>query len=336
MRRLFFWIIMILVLGGVGWGVYWWQWQVKSPGGREKKPLIGVLEKYDFDSLRQRGGVVSEMIMGANLEGVELRRKEKPINFKSESFSFESGGKRITGMISIPMTTRSNKMAAIIMIRGYADKEGYYTGSGSWRVADELAKAGLVTVSLDFLGFGGSDGESLDMLEARFEKVPAVLDLIASVKALDFVDDKKIGIWAHSNGGQIALSVGEILGERIPMVLWAPMTNPFPASVLETVDDLDDGGKAVKEAISDFEKHYDIRRYAFENYYDWVNFPLIIHQGTADYWCKMEWQKEVERELIKRNKTIKLYQWKGDDHNLSRNWEEIVKLDAKFFLREFE
>ncbi|MBU3935722.1 hypothetical protein KJ909_03555, partial [Patescibacteria group bacterium] len=244
--------------------------------------------------------------------------------------------KEILNSLKGPTAVQDDRCGVIVMIRGYADKEGYYTGSGSWRVADELAKVGLVTVSLDFLGFGGSDEESLDMLEARFEKVPAILDLIASVQALDFVDAEKIGIWAHSNGGQIALSVGEILGERIPMVLWAPMTNPFPASVLETVDDLDDGGKAVKKAISDFEKYYDIRRYVFENYYDWVNFPLVIHQGTADYWCKMEWQKEVERELIKRNKTIKLYQWRGDDHNLSKNWEEIVKLDAKFFFGEFE
>jgi len=332
MLALFF---IVFVLLGVGYGFYWWRWPVLNPKVGEGLEKIAYLSKYDFDSLRQRGGVVSKIKIEGDLPGVELRRKEKPINFKSERFSFESEGKKITGMINIPMTVRSNKMAAIIMIRGYADKEGYYTGSGTWRVADELAKAGFVAVSIDFLGFGGSDGESFDMLEARFEKVPAVMDLLASVQALDFVDENRVGIWAHSNGGQIALSVLEILGGKMPTVLWAPMTNPFPKSVLDTADDLDDGGKLVKETIEEFEKRYDSRRYGFENYYDWMEAPILINQGTGDYWCQMDWQTEVVSELLKRGKQASLRVWPGDDHNLSRNWEEAVVEDTAFFRRHF-
>ncbi len=321
---------------------------MKSPSGQGQASKVRTLEKYDFDSLRKRGGKVSEIIIGCpdalrdtgclrqGLPEVELRRKSvrgrQGIDFESKQFSFESEGKRITGMINYRL---GKKSPAVVMIRGYVDKEGYYSGSGTWRVADELAKMGLITVSIDFLGFGGSDGESVDMLEARFEKVPAVMDLIASVKALDFVDAEKIGIWAHSNGGQVALSVLEILGERIPTVLWAPMTNPFPESVLETADDLDDGGRAVRWAIEEFEKKYDSRRYAFENYYDWVEAPILINQGTGDYWCKLDWQVKVIEELTKRGKQASLRVWPGDDHNLSKNWEEAVGEDMVFFSLNF-
>lgn len=352
---------VVLALVGGGYGIFWWRWEVKSPNGQERPPRqtgqaksARTLEKYDFDSLRKRGGRVSEIIIGCpdalrymghlrdtgcppqraglrqGLDGVGLRRKEK-IDFESKQFSFESEGKKITGMINYRL---GKKSPAVVMIRGYVDKEGYYSGSGTWRVADELAKEGFVTVSIDFLGFGGSDGESVDMLEARFEKAPAVMDLIASVKTLDFVDAEKIGIWAHSNGGQIAISVLEALGERIPTVLWAPMTNPFPKSVLDTADDLDDGGRMVKKAIREFEKKYDSRRYSFENYYDWVNASIVIHQGTGDYWCKMDWQVEVISELVKRGKEASLRVWPGDDHNLSKNWEEIVAEDVIFFKKQ--
>ena len=316
-----------------------------SPKGDGGKGKVGYLTKYDFDSLKRRGGKVSRLAIEGGLPGVERRRKYE-IDFESKRFSFESEGKRITGMINRPRPqSRSDSyggLAAIIMIRGYIDKAGYYTGSGTWRVADKLAEAGLVTVSIDFLGFGGSDGESEDMLEARFEKVPAVLDLVESVRALDFVDGGKIGIWAHSNGGQIALSVAEILGENMPTVLWAPMTNPFPDSVLDTADDLDDGGRMVIKVIEDFERNYDARRYAFENYYGWIKAPVIIHQGTGDYWCKLEWQEEVRDRLeaegsAKQNSyEVELYVWKGDDHNLSRNWEEVVEMDLRFFAAKFE
>ena len=75
----------------------------------------------------------------------------------------------------------------------------------------------------------------------------------------------------------------------------------------------------VKKVIADFEKYYDVRRYAFENYYDWIESPVLINQGTADYWCKVEWQEKVIGELKKRNNEAVLRIWSGDDHNLAKN-----------------
>jgi alpha-beta hydrolase superfamily lysophospholipase len=226
---------------------------------------------------------------------------------------------------------KSSLSKVIIMIRGYADKPGYYPGSGTWRVADRLAEAGYTTISLDFLGYADSDVESADMMAARFEKVNAVMDLIESVKQLPWVDKDHIGIWAHSNGGQIALSVLEVSGAKYPTVLWAPMTNPFPQSILDTASSLDDGGVAVRAALAEFEKHYDARRYAFENYYQWINAPVLIQQGTADDQVKVEWQQKVVTGLKQMGKTVGLVTYQGDDHNLKNNWEEAVIKDTVFF-----
>jgi len=155
-----------------------------------------------------------------------------------------------------------------------------------------------------------------------------VMDLIASVKALSWVNKDSIGIWAHSNGGQIGLSVAEVMGERIPMVLWAPMTNPFPKSVLETIDE----GSPVKEAIEDFEKNYDVRRYAFENYYEWMkDSPVLIFQGDKDEWCEVEWQQEVIRGINKVSGKARLEVVSGDDHNFSKNWPEVAEKSIQFF-----
>jgi dipeptidyl aminopeptidase/acylaminoacyl peptidase len=152
------------------------------------------------------------------------------------------------------------------------------------------------------------------------------------VKNLPWVDKSKIGIWAHSNGGQIALSVLEISDWDYPTVLWAPMTNPFPKSVLDTASDLDDGGKLVIKAIADFEASYDSRRYAFENYYDWIRAPILILQGTADEWCKVEWQEEVVNNLVRLGKKADLRVYNGDDHNLKNNWQEAVEETKKWLI----
>lgn len=299
---------------------------------------IGNLAKYNFENLRKRENKASEIKKIGEVLGVEsgredLRQKGKfnGYGFESKAISFESEGKKVTGMMNVPLTPKSNKMPAIIMIRGFAEKEGYFIGSGSWKVADELARNGFVTVSLDFLGYALSEDESSDILEARFEKPVSVLDLIESVKKMDIVDPLKIGIWSHSNGGQIAMSILEITGKRYPTVLWAPMTKPFPASILSTSAELDDNGKLVKDRVDAFEKEYDSKLYSIDNFYNWISAPILLHQGTADEWCKVSWQQDLTNKLKSLGKEITLDIRSGNDHNMKQNWDEVVKEDIEFY-----
>lgn len=320
-------VLLILVLGGC---FYFWPKKVISP-------LVNVvftehgLDKYDFDNLSKRQGIASEIRILGPIKAVEDRRKALKIDnlkFLTREISFESGGKKISGMINY---FDDNKIRpAIIMIRGYAEKAGYYPGSGTWKVADELAKEGYVTVSLDFLGYADSDPDSADVLEARFHKVIEVLDLIESVKQLSGVDKDKIGIWAHSNGGQITLSVLEISGQKYPTALWAPMTNPFPQSLIDTADEGEEKEKATK-FVSLFTKYYDPRRYAFENYYEWINAPILVQQGTNDSQVKVEWQEKVVDNLKKLDKKAELAIYEGADHNMNGKWQEAVGKDLLFF-----
>ena len=363
-------IFLVFVVVGVGIGkVYdnennWlspkgstWRWLGKSEKEEieakvEKAEIIekntGYLAQYNFENLRKRenkGSVINEigkvLVVEEARPTIMAKYKEDGIkkvnNFESKAISFVSNGKKISGMMNIPNTSPSSRSGgtsvgrpAIIMIRGFADAEGYFVGSGSWKAADELARNGFVTISLDFLGFGLSQGESKDILEARFEKPVGVLDLIESVKKLKYIDPDRIGIWAHSNGGQIAVSILEITGKNYPTVLWAPMTNPFPQSILETMDD-SEGGLIVKKRIQDFEKEYDSKLYSIDNFYNWIEAPILIHQGTADVWCKVKWQENFKNELEKYNKEVYLDIREGSDHNLKESWDEVIKMDIEFF-----
>ena len=314
--------IVMMVVGG--WGG-WWILNNKikyNPLGSNKSIINLNLEKYDFDNLRNRGGVVGEWEMLGDPVDVNIRRRgiKTKVDWVSKIFRFQSNGKWISGMVNFK---EGEKRPTVIMVRGYAETAGYYPGSGSWKMADELAKKGMATVSIDFLGYGQSDLESANSLEARFEKVMSLLDLLETVKQLDFVDPAKIGFWAHSNGGQIVLSVLEATGGKYSTVLWAPMTNAFPQSVLETADE-GDAGAPIRKLITDFEKNYDPRRYAFENYYHWIRSPVMIFQGTADVWCKVEWQQKVVAELTRAGNEAKLRVVEGDDHNFSKNWEVVA------------
>jgi len=328
------WIILLVLMVGLGWWGWHKFWPMVSPLGQEKSVSLSNIDytRYDFDSLKdkwQRGKFEGrEIDIGEEIEAINLRRSNLgyKTDFDTRVFKFWSGGKQISGMINW-RPWESKKSSVVIMVRGYAEKQGYYPGFGIWRVADELAKAGFVTISIDFLGYGESDGESLDMLEARFEKVENMLDLLASIKKLGFVDTDNISFWAHSNGGQIVLSVLEITGEKYPTVLWAPMTNPFPASVLETIDE----GSPVKAEIEKFSKKYDTRRYGFENYYEWIESPVLIIQGDNDVWCEIGWQERVVSSLIDLGKEVELLIMPGADHNMVGKWNEATTKTLDFF-----
>jgi len=330
MKKWWLWgLVLLVVSGGLAGGYYYCQRVKFSPKGTVKDEIELPLKKYDFNELLRRGGVAGEFEILGEIEAVKERRRaigEEDLKFSTREIRFKSEDKWVSGMMNY-YPERSSLSKVVIMVRGYAEKEGYYVGSGSYRMADELAKKGFVTISVDFLGFGNSEGESTDVLEARFEKVVTVMDLIATVKSLPWVDKNRVGIWAHSNGGQIVLSVAEVLGERIPIVLWAPMTQPFPKSVLETIE----ADSPVKQILEDFETKYDSRRYAFENYYEWLRSPVLIFQGDKDEWCEVKWQEKVVEGIKNAGGEAELRVIEGDDHNFSKNWQEVAAESVYYF-----
>src|SRR4030043_2219703 len=154
-------------------------------------PLMGKsrpLEKYSFESLRGREYQGSEI----KLEKV-IKEEEK---YTSWLFSFLSDGQKGTGMANLPK--KQGKLPAIVMLRGYADDEIYFTGLGTRKSAGVFAENGFFTLVPAFLGFGGSDTSNADILEARFERPITVLNLLASVKNLPQANTEKIFLWGHS------------------------------------------------------------------------------------------------------------------------------------------
>jgi len=283
------------------------------------------LEKYSFENLRKRQYQGSEI----KLEKV-IKDEAK---YTSWLFSFQSDGKKVTGMANIPKKT--GKLPVIVMIRGYADDQVYFTGLGTRKGAGVFAENGFITFAPDFLGFGGSDTSSADILEARFERPITVLNLLASIKSLEKADPEKIFMWGHSNGGQIALSALEISQKPIPTVLWAPVAKGFPESVLQYMGDPpaggDDQGLKVKKAIDDFLTLYEPKNYSIDNYFADIKAPLQIHQGTADEYIKTEWTDSFVLQLKNLGKNVTYYKYPRNDHNLSRDWDLVIQRDLQFF-----
>lgn len=255
-------------------------------------------------------------------------------SFTAYQFVFTTDSKKMSGQLNKPKS--EGRMPVVIMIRGFVPLSIYQTGVGTRNAASYFANNGFVTVAPDFLGYGQSDPEEVDSFAARVKRPAQVLDLIASVKQLEYVNPDQIFIWGHSNGGQIALSLLEITGEDYPTTLWAPVTKPFPYSILYYTDTYTDGGRELRRVLSNFEQIYDVHDYSITNFLDRIQAPLQLHQGGRDPDVPSAWSDEFVTKLKEINQnqlTINYFVYPTADHNLRPDWNTVVARDLEFFRR---
>jgi len=283
-------------------------------------PLIA----YSFPTLRHQPAHPSQIVIERLLQQED--------SFRAYQFSFITEGKRMTGQLNVPQeATPAAGFPVIVMLRGFVDPQIYTTGVGTRNAAAALAQNGFVTIAPDFLGYGESDNEDIDVMAARLVKPKQVVDLLSSLSTLTVVNDNQIGMWGHSNGGQIALSVLEITGRPIPTSLWAPVSVSFPYSILFYTNEAEDQGKALRKVLATFETDYDVFDFSIDRYFDWIAAPILLHHGTADAAAPVSWSRELNAKLTDLDKEIEYYEYMGADHNLQPAWNEVVARDITFF-----
>jgi len=237
--------------------------------------------------------------------------------------------KKTTGQINIPKEL--NKFPLILMLRGYIDQKRYITGDGTRNAAAFFAKEGFITIAPDFLGYGGSDEDAQNIFEARFQAYVATLSLIKSLDQIGAWDNENIFIWGHSNGGQIALTILELTEANYATALWAPVSKPFPYSVLYYTDASEDRGKLIRSELAKFEKDYDPDHYSLDLYLDKIRAPLQIHQGGNDAAVPQSWSDNLVFSLKKLKKDITYRVYPNADHNMRPDWNKVVSTDLTFF-----
>lgn len=337
MRKVLF---AFLILGGclVGFGVYslgvFQHSKYLSPVAEEKvveKPLM----VYQYTSLKNASLNPSSITIGEIIKDDPQYTSQK--FYYTVQYPKDKPALKVSGLLNIPH--REGTLPVIVMLRGYVDREKYSPGVGTQRVGEELAKSGYITLAPDFLGYGESDMPSGGAIEERFQTYIAALTLLNSVASLNSVltnnieaDIEKVGVWGHSNGGQIALSVLEITGKSYPTVLWAPVSKPFPYSILYYTDEFEDEGKALRKVVAEFEHDYDSEKYSLTNYLDWISAPIQLHQGGADDAVPQKWSDLLVEELENHGIDVEYFTYPGADHNLAQGaWNSAVLRSIEFY-----
>ena len=330
MNKLVFSVGALLIL--ISFVILGW-WVGKSGGPEKPQSPISIikprpLDKYTIENLGKSDIPIGKIEVGDILD--------KQTAYTSYLFSLDfsptmnpAETKKVTGQLNLPNGTSSFPL--VIMLRGYVDQERYITGDGTRNAAGFFAENGFITIAPDFLGYAGSDGETGNIFEARFQTYVTVLSLIKTLGQIEAWDGKNISIWGHSNGGQIALTILEITGTNYPTTLWAPVSKPFPYSVLYYTDESEDRGKLIRRELAKFEEQYDVELYSLTNYFDRINASLQIHQGMADEAVPIAWSDNLVEQLSNLNLRIDYLKYPNTDHDMRPSWDTAVAHDLKFF-----
>lgn len=335
MKRMMVFVGMVIVLALI-YIRYFVPSKILSPVGNSGIVIEKKLDKYSYPALQKSTYLGREIIIDKILKDGD--------KFTSYLFYFYVYDKRISGLMNVPK--KSGNYPAIVMIRGYVDKSIYEPGVGTSHGGELMAQNDFITLAPDFLGYGYSDKDSTDDIENRLMTYPTVLELISSIKNLNTAlknkglsvqfDNSHLGIWGHSNGGQIALSIMEMPGKNYPTVLWAPVSKPFPYSILYYTDDSDDHGKALRKLVADFEKDYDSEKYSLTNYLGWIKAPLQIHQGGSDEAVPQAWSDTLVNTLKENKNDVEYFTYPGEDHNFSKgNWTLVMDRTMAFYKKQF-
>lgn len=345
---------------------------------KKSLPLL----KYTIPALRQRSYQSNQVTV--------LEKIADFPTFSSYLFSFQTLDKKMTGQLNVPKLHSDQALPIIVLVRGHVPMESYQTGIGTKPAAAVFAEHGYVTLAPDFFGYGGSDPESSDSWEARFQKPISVVELIESLKKypkLELpaelssnlntvqVNPQQMGMWAHSNGGQIALTALEILNQPLPTTLWAPVTAPFPYSILYFSDEESDEGKVSRAWVANFEKDYDTTQFSLTDFLFYLQGPLQIHQGEKDEAIHYVWSQEFVDKLKTENQnrknllqqkeklatesvpdstqaaelqknlathpylkpiSISFFSYPETDHSMRPAWNTVIQRDLDFFAKNLK
>ncbi len=208
---------------------------------------------------------------------------------------------------------------------------------------DGFARNGYIVFRSDYRGHGFSEGEAGSSRGSPDYTID-VLNAVASMKRYAAADPARIGMWGHSMGGLITLRAMVITQDIKVGVIWAGVVasypelynrrNPQPAA--QPVDPAMANRRRWQEELVEKwgtpEEAPEIWAAISPNaYVTEISGPLQLHHGTNDSDVPVEYSQTLNTQLQAVGGAVEYYEYAGDDHNLSINFNTAMARSIAFF-----
>ena len=237
--------------------------------------------------------------------------------------SYPSGRLTITGYMYVPQGL--GPFPVVVLNHGYYDSELYFTGTGTQREADYLARHGYLTVAPDYRNYGESSaGDSL----LRVGYMQDVLNLVNSVETIDKADPSRIGMWGHSMGGGIAIKACVVSN-------WIKAVALFGSVGADEKDNYYWNGAARSRVHQIFglpeQNPGPYYRLSPINYLGAAP-PMSIHHGEADDVVPIEFSEKLYKNMQEAGRPVEYFTYPGQPHTFQgEGWELAMERVRAFF-----
>lgn len=252
--------------------------------------------------------------------------------------TYRSGGLTISGIMNLP--TGIGPFPVLILAHGYIDPEIYTTGRGLAREQDYLARQGYAVLHTDYRNHATSDADPRNELRLRLGYTEDVINAVLAVRAssLPSLDGGRVGLLGRSMGGGIALNTLVTQPGLVDAaVVYASVSS-------DTVDNFDKwtrndpaSAQLTRNIINAYGAPEDTpafwRNVSPRTFFDRVTEPILIHHGTADETCPIEWSYKTRDALAKAGADVTLEVYQGEQHAFVPQWDESIERTTDFFDR---
>jgi dipeptidyl aminopeptidase/acylaminoacyl peptidase len=224
---------------------------------------------------------------------------------KTEKVSFQSEGKRISGILHLPEKKTFPCVIASHGLLSSKDSEKYIA------LGEKLSQEGFAMLRFDFRGIGESEGGMQDdSVSRRVADLNSAIDFIRSYPGME----DRIGLIGSSLGGFVSLIKASMDKEIKSVVIWA---TPFH------LDDL--GSKKQKEDYPLPEETFfkDLPKHRLLPLLPKVSNCLVIH-GKEDELVPVEQAREIYRRL---GLPKEIHIIEGADHRLTHPLHRQLAMD---------
>lgn len=292
----------------------------------------------EIERLPEPHPVSIKSLMKTELDGRDLklvRQIGSNSSYKRYSVTYKSGDLTISGIMNIP--TGDGPFPALVLGHGYIDPAIYTSGRGLAREQDYLAKQGYIVLHSDYRNHAGSDDDPENNIRFRLGYVLDVVNAAIALRGSDLpqLDDSRIGYLGRSMGGGIGYQAMVAFPYVFnTYVLYAPTSADY-------ADNFNRWGRVAADFAQEVSDTYGLPEDNPEfwegisaiNYFDQVAEPVLIHHGTLDDSCNINWSRRAAAELEAQGKDVTLTEYVGEYHAFYRDWTLSMERTVKFLQR---